>query len=303
MSKRPLLFLLGITGNLAFAAGCIIRALRRHNPQLDADILILTDGSLKDNDRRLLCELGASIERYQPPAIDLPREFLRTFSEFALAKFEAFRLLNKYKTVIWLDADIAIQGDLSPLAQYGPFSLAKERLHPSKEIPPKAETNFNAPVDGFDPDAENLNAGVWVLSDALPEPKKYYVRCLTLLKELAPKGIFLEQGVLNLLAQELQRNSPELFTLLPYERFNAHAYNPYSLHAAIVHCFGKSKFWNSGVYACTFPEWTRDYAAWQSMGGSAFAGQVYMPQVQELGINAYIRIIQGMGSVARHPPD
>ena len=42
----------------------------------------------------------------------------------------------------------------------------------------------------------------------------------------------------------------------------------------MVHAFGAYKLWNDGLTATCFPEWQRDYARWQRLGGSLYAGTV-----------------------------
>ena len=42
--RFPRAVVMGITGNWAFAAGTVLLALRRHNPALNADIIVFCDG-------------------------------------------------------------------------------------------------------------------------------------------------------------------------------------------------------------------------------------------------------------------
>ncbi|MDR2603948.1 MAG: hypothetical protein LBC55_01155, partial [Desulfovibrio sp.] len=90
----------------------------------------------------------------------------------------------------------------------------------------------------------------------------------------APYLRYPDQAVLNMLAQQLRRTDPHLFSLLPYERFNAHPRNPAAQTAAVVHAFGAYKLWDDGLTRCSFPEWHRDYCRWLSMGGSPWQGGV-----------------------------
>lgn len=288
MAKRPLLFLLGITGNLAFAAGCALRALRRHSPGLNCEVLIYTDGKLRPGDEELLHRLGARLEVYCPPPVKLPEDYARVFSPLSVARLEALRLLDDYRTVIWLDADIAVQGDLAPLAGYGPFSVAEECLHPEVAYRPAMSVNFHTPPPGI-PDAPNLNAGILVANDALPDPRGLYDRCLGWLEEYAPCATFLDQAVVNRLARHLEQRDPALFRLLPAERFNTHPFHPAARLSALVHAYSQPKFWNSGLYLCIFAEWSRDYAAWLDMGGSAHEGGMEQAEVPTGGLPAHVR--------------
>lgn len=275
MAKRPLALLLGSTGNLAFAAGCLLQALRRHSPRLEADIVLYTDGSLPPGDEALLRRLGATPVLYTPPEADFPPKALRTFTHIALARFEALRLLSRYRTVIWLDIDIALQGDITPLAAYGPFALALEdpAFSASGATMP-ASISITGSVPGFDPDAPNCNSGVLVFQDSLPDPEGLYRQCMEWLRLYAPQLTYMDQGIINLLAQRLRKQDSSLVRLLPHDRFNAHPRNPAAQHAAIVHAFGAYKLWDDGLTRCSFPEWERDYARWLDAGGSPWQGTV-----------------------------
>jgi lipopolysaccharide biosynthesis glycosyltransferase len=275
MDKRPLLLLLGITGDMAFAAGCLLLALRRHSPHLGADVLIYTDGTLPPGDEALLRGLGARPVPYQPPPVVLRPEANVRFPPLALARFEGFRLLARYRTVVWLDVDTAIQDDIADLTAYGPLAMALEDSHFSEVgKTPLAGVNFSAPAPGFDPWAPNFNSGVLVLQDALPDPEGIYRQCLKWLRECRAILRYPDQGVLNLLAQTLRKQHPTAFCLLPYDRFNAHPRNPEAQYAAIVHAFGAYKIWDDGLTRCSFPEWARDYRRWLSFGGSPWRGEV-----------------------------
>ena len=67
----------GITGNWAFAAGTVLLALRRHNPQLEADILVFCDNSLPEKDAEILRSLGAQLVPFTPIPAELTQELWR----------------------------------------------------------------------------------------------------------------------------------------------------------------------------------------------------------------------------------
>lgn len=275
MGKRPLALLLGITGDLGFAAGCLLLALRRHSPALNPDLWLFTDGALPPGDEYLLRGLGARPTLFIPPAGNFAPDAVRQFSLLALARFEGLRLLDEYRTVLWLDVDTAIQDDITPLLEYGPLSLAPEDPHfTDAGVTSPASINVNAPVPDLDPGAPNFNSGVLVLRDDLPDPHGLHRLCLDWLERWGGQCRYMDQPVLNMLVQKLQRESPALFRPLPCDRFNAHPRNPRAQRAAIVHAFGAYKLWDDGLTRCSFPEWERDYGRWLGMGGSPWRGRV-----------------------------
>ena len=268
------LLLLGITGDMAFAAGCLLQALRRHSPGLAADIRVYTDDALPESDVALLRGLGADLVRYAPPDCALDPAALKLFSHMCLARLEAFRLLDRYRSVVWLDVDTAIQDDISELFNWGPLSMALEDPHFTDAGTSRAGINIRGEVPGFDAAAPNYNSGVLALNGDLPDATGMYRQCMEMLRAYGPQLKYPDQAVLNLLMQALLRDKPELARVLPHDRFNAHPRNPASLRAAVMHAFGAYKLWDDGLTRCAFPEWQRDYLRWLSSGGSPWQGQV-----------------------------
>jgi lipopolysaccharide biosynthesis glycosyltransferase len=268
------LLLLGITGDMAFAAGCLLLALRRHSPHLAADIRIYTDGALPESDAALLRSLGADLVPYAPPDCALDPAALKLFSRLCLARFEGFLLLDRYRSVVWLDVDTAIQDDISGLFDFGPLSLALEDPHFTDAGTSRAGINISGDMPGFDANAPNYNSGVLVLNDDLPDPAGFYRQCVETLRAYGPRLKYPDQAVFNLLVQTLLRDRPELVRVVPHDRFNAHPRNPASLRAAVVHAFGAYKLWDDGLTRCSFPEWQRDYLRWLQAGGSPWRGTV-----------------------------
>lgn len=284
MSKRPLALLLGITGDLAFAAGCLLLALRRHSPTLNPDIILYNDGTLLPHDESLLRTLGARPVLFVKPEGAFNPDAVRKFSYLTLARLEGLLMLETYSTVLWLDVDTAIQDDIAPLTTYGPFSLALEDpcfTESGKGL--KARVNISGPVPELDLEAPNINSGVLVLQDSLPNPEGMYRQCMDWFRAYAPYLNYMDQGVLNLLAQQFQRETPELFSFIPHDRFNAHPRNPAAQRAAIVHAFGAYKLWDDGLTRCSFPEWERDYFRWLDMGGSPWQGKIENEEYLEGG--------------------
>ena len=270
----PHLLLLGITGDMAFAAGCLLLALRRHSPKLAADIRICIDDKLPESDAALLRGLGADLAPYAPPDCVLDASALALFSRMCLARFEGLRLLGQYRSVVWLDVDTAIQDDISALFDWGPLSLALEDPHFTDAGTSRAGINIQGEIPGFDPAAPNYNSGVLALNSDLPDPANLHQQCMDTLHAYGPQLKYPDQAVLNLLVQTLLRDRPELVRVLPHDRFNAHPRNPASLHAAVIHAFGAYKLWDDGLTRCAFPEWQRDYLRWLSAGGSPWRGRV-----------------------------
>ena len=274
---------MGITGNWAFAAGTVLLALRRHNPALNADIIVFCDDTLPASDARILQDMGAQLVPFAPVDAELTPEALSVFSPLSLAKFHCFDLLRQYESVVWLDSDILVQDELEELFACGPLALALE--DPEFSDPPgakPAQINLHGTVQDFDSGADNLNSGVIVFRNDLPAPENLRQMCLDFVCRHGTLLRYPDQAAFNALAQRLLRQEPPCVQQLA-QRFNAHPRNPAATYAPVVHAFGAYKLWNDGLTATCFPEWQRDYARWLRLGGSPYVGPVENAQFLEGG--------------------
>ncbi|MBQ7738928.1 MAG: glycosyl transferase family 8 [Desulfovibrionaceae bacterium] len=272
------LIVLGVTSKWAFAAGTVILALKRHNPNLKSDLLIFHDGQLKPQDKQIFTDLGCHLSHGSYRSNSLAENILKIFSPLALSKFLCFELLEFYEKIIWLDSDIIIQDQIDELWDYGPFSLAKEDPEFYEMRKPKtAKINFSAPsipsLPEFDLNAPNYNSGVIVFGQRLSNPKYYLDQCYRYLDATKEINRFADQGAFNFLAQILKQEKSSEWQELPI-KFNCHPRNQASLYAPIVHAFGAYKLWNDGLTQACFPEWQRDYLRWIKLGGSGWMGEV-----------------------------
>ena len=62
---------MGITGEWAFAAGAVLLAFRRHNPGLEADVIVFHDARLTEGDADLLRNLGARLTPFMLDQVGL----------------------------------------------------------------------------------------------------------------------------------------------------------------------------------------------------------------------------------------
>lgn len=273
-ARFPRAVVTGVTGDWAFAAGTVLLAFRRHNPGMEADIIVFCDDTLREADAAILRNLGAQLVPFTHVPAELTAEALEVFSPLSLAKFDCFDMLQRYTSVVWLDADVLVQDSLEGLFDCGPLGLALE--DPEFSDPPgvkPAQINLHESIEGFDGGADNLNSGVIVFRNDLPAPDALRQGCLEFVCRHCAILRNPDQAAFNLLAQMLLRQYPQGVFQLP-QAYNAHPRNPAAVFAPVVHAFGDEKPWNDGLTAACFPEWQRDYARWQSLGGNPYAGTV-----------------------------
>jgi lipopolysaccharide biosynthesis glycosyltransferase len=281
--KKKRAIVLGITSDLAFAAGVMLISLKRHlAPHVDGyDVVIIHDGKLHENDVRLFSRIwpDCALVDHTPLHLD-PDAFPAAFHPAYIYRLESFRMLDEYKTLLWLDCDLAIQDDISELFEYGPFAMAIDNF--SKPLTANGltlQSNFRTPLAGYDMDAEFYNTGVMVFQDTIPEPSAIYEWCMKTLVSLHDILIYQDQPVLNMLVQKRR----DMFTIFPAQRFNSFVPLASSNTAAIVHAIGRRKFWNDAFVALAYPEWQRDYHRWLRMGGSPYAGAVFFQEMAGYG--------------------
>jgi hypothetical protein len=289
MAKRPLAVLLGITGNLAFAAGCLLQAVRRHSPELAYDAFIYHDGTVLPSDAALLKDLGARLIPFHVPfSTKVGADFIAQCSLLAFARFECLKLLRRYRHVVYFDVDIAVQDDISSLLGYGPLGVTYEDRSFMRRPTYKAGCNFSQPVPGIIADAPGINSGVIVFNDELPNPEELYLSYCKWIDMYASRLIYWDQAILTLLAHRLEAMGAGIVQYMPTEKYNTHPYSANAVQAVLLHAFGPNKFWNDALMCLLCPEWARDYARWVAKGGSLWTGLVRNTDAAQGGAYAMI---------------
>ncbi|HUC16222.1 MAG TPA: glycosyltransferase family 9 protein [Acetobacteraceae bacterium] len=265
--KRPLAFLLGISENLGFAAGNVALGLQKCMPGEDYDVLIYYS-TLHDQDR-------AAFEKI--PNVQLvPFEFDTDFSDSMLARipegsrfrdmnklmclchFEAFALLSRYKSVVWLDADLGIQGNVKNITSFKPFGI-------TSDSPWTVQENFARPIAGYDMDAPGWCTAVMVVHDELPH-ENLHKWCYEKAIEYASVLHNPDQGIINLAFQHFHITPSEM----PYEVWQCVPRREQAGTALIVHFGDERKVWSDSNVFSAFPEWYRLHKEWLQLGGRDF---------------------------------
>lgn len=281
--KKPLAIVIGVTTDMAFAAGALMIQLTRHLPKNSYEVLILTTG-FSFNDRRILESIApCRLLPAEEPQQWVTHETLARYSLITLAKTKLFDFLQEFRTVLWLDADMAVQGDFLSRVEDDlagrPLGMAIEDPSFRPEGPHTAAVNFDEPIPGYDLNGPLLNSGFIALKDTLSDPKGKQAFVVDAMQSFGTISRFSEQGPFNLLALAHKDD----FAALPWETYNCHPFNPKSIRAPLVHAFGPCKFWNNGLLMILFPEWLRAYENWLQLGGSAFSGTIVTREFFEHG--------------------
>ena len=270
--KKRLAYYLACSNGIIFAAANVALSLNKYLADDDYEIIISTRFLSKSNKEALskiphvkLVDLKfpQGLETFLLSSEGLPscrwkdRNSLNT-----IAHFEVFRLLDEYRTVVWIDSDIAIQGDVSGLANYGPLGLPTDQHNGHQFL---VRDQFTTQLSGYNMDLPAYQNSCIVVTDDLPYKEMYHY-CYETLKRKAKFLLNADQSVMQLLIQDFNVKVNEI----PYHEYVCHAFNDYAALAKAVHFGAREKVWNNQQIFQSFPEWFRTHMRWLELGGDDF---------------------------------
>lgn len=136
-SQKNTAVVLGATGNLAFALGVVLKGLKRHNQKLleEADVIVYYQNMDETAREALGRIIPCRFVPYKfPHMAGMRPHVLRDYGEMTFVRYECFRFLKNYKYVMWLDADILIQGDISGMRGEIPHGIGFRREYYDERV-------------------------------------------------------------------------------------------------------------------------------------------------------------------------
>ena len=290
-SQKNTAIVLGATGNLAFALAVVLNGLKRHNQPLlaEADIIVYYQNMDEPVRQALNNILPCRFVPYKFPHMqDMRAHVLRDYGEMTFVRYECFRFLKNYQYVLWLDADILIQGDISGMRQQIVHGIGFRREYYDERV----RVNFTQDIAGFAMDAPHYNAGIMAISQALPGDRDALSDwCYQKTADIASSLYYPDQGILLLMCQHFG------LTIDPLdEKYNCEARrNGCALkRAALIHAVGHRKFWKYYY----FDEWFQDYKQWALQTG--FVCKNGFPIFEKWGLLKY-PLFQAAPNPAKYP--
>lgn len=257
VNQKETAVLFGSSATYTFALFVSVQSFLKHSPRLAeaSDIFIYAYRWPEETKKLFTAHFPVKIIDYELPDFVPDVENIRRFTPALFARFEAFDLLQRYKNVVCLDSDILVQKELAHVldAPAGTVSLTHDNL-------PSVQSNFSAPVPGYDMSVQNKNAGFIVLKNPLPA-REIHTWLYQMLAQHAHLCSLGDQGLINLLFQQFHLSVislPQLYNL------KASASNKQLKQAYIIHSSGPRKFWQYYY----FDEWYKDYAFYRRQGGN-----------------------------------
>jgi lipopolysaccharide biosynthesis glycosyltransferase len=250
---------ISVSSDLAFAAGVtLINFIEIHGTE-GFHFRIFSDSKLPRM-VKIFMKLGADfeVEVYKPP-VNWTKlwgsKAIAYFTPLVLAKFEGFRLLSEFSTVVWLDYDILITKSISELWDKSNFDMA---FSGSSQMITKG---FTDPPDGRDLNSEGMSAGILAFRRSFPSWNSATLELYELFTEYYSKLYYPEQAVFDIFLS----THPGFAHWQLDEKFGAYPGQESSTNA-ILHAYGSQKFW-SGLHN---EFWQNYYLDWLSRGGSSW---------------------------------
>lgn len=262
----------GSSSSFAFAMYVSLWSFLKNSPKLaaQADIYVYAYQWSEEIKQKIRSLGPITILDFDIPA-DIERtEHILRFTPALFHRFEAFKLLDKYETVICLDSDILVKKELLETIskQQKPIGLTPDTM-------PIVRRNFKSDIPGYDMSAPCYNAGFIVLKkQGFPANSgEIYSWLYDMLKKYSYTACLGDQGLINLALQEFKLQ-PEVYSMLYNQPASSSAKQ--LKKAFIIHSTGHRKFW---CYYF-FKEWVEGYAKWREIGGPAVGVRKESPRWQ-----------------------
>lgn len=283
--------ILGATGNLSFALAVALKGLKRHNADLlkRADVIVYYQNMDQTHRQALNRIVPCRFVEYHFPHMEGMRpHILRDYGEMTFVRYECFRFLKQYEYVLWLDADILVQGDISGMLAQIPHGIGFRREYYDERV----RVNFTQNIPGYKMNAPHYNAGIMAAGNKLPgKMDQLSDWCYQKTEEISPSLYYPDQGILLLMCEHFK------LTIDPLdEKYNCEARRcaPALRKAAIVHAVGHRKFWKYYY----FDEWYQMYREWVKETG--LPCQNNFPAFKKLGLLKY-PLFQVAPNPTQHP--
>ncbi|EHL15449.1 hypothetical protein HMPREF9629_01838 [Peptoanaerobacter stomatis] len=247
------------------------------------DEAIIYHTNFSENDKKLMnsimpCRFIDYISPIPKETFNLPR--FKRFSPIMFVRYEIFNLIREYETIMWIDTDVLIQGDLSKLLEEvkktGYAMLSEDPHNNSAGNVDYMRTNFFKSVPNYDMDRYLLCTGTIIVNRKLTIKSDYTNWCYKKTIEWAKNLNLPDQGVINALVQEFNIKTTPIGHNGVYGCFPS--YGRDCSKAIYIHAWGENKFWNDWYLYNKFPKWKEVYDKWIDMGGSRLLDK-FVPEV------------------------
>ena len=200
------------------------------------------------------------------------------YSEMVFCKYECFKLLERFQTVMWTDYDVVFQRDVGELLEQCTNSIRTLMYRSTDEVGTlRRQLRYGKEQivgNKYDLDTLSMATGLFVLSGNLSaSPQELYEHCIRLTEEYGDCLCLPEQAIFDMLFQDFNI-TPEP---IPWT-YATHPTDKTAASAPILHAYSQPKFWNG----LENEKWNAYYTQWLSMGGSRW----------KIGFNGWLKNIR-----------
>lgn len=261
-----------ISESMLPAVANIIIGIEHYSKHLDASYVIfhMKDEIFKENDLKALHAITNKVEfrsldfsKYEDSLknTSLYQNYQKRYGGLIVyAKFFIFNLLTEFHNVLWLDADILIQGDISSIFKFKPMAWRPALI-------PMTSVKINKASYKFTDKDTRPNAGVIFVSDEIPNYSTLTEECFNILiNEIDDLTGALDEIIFGIINHKYSIGAQQL-----HPRYNCGCGWQNSHRALIVHSIGPNKFWNSAIRFSLFHKWKENNDKWVKLGGTNIA--------------------------------
>lgn len=230
-------------------------------PNIADELVIFHDGVPVDEQRKVQKIFPTRFIEYTSPfrcdEANFSYNITKYFSLMVFCKYECFRLLEEYSTIIWTDYDVLIEKDISELIQ---MKNACSKFITDEYLVKKFDmslfykhTDLLKTVDVL---GTGICTGLFVLFDTFPKYKQFYEDCIAITEELGASLSLPEEAVISILLKKYNIVYDDIDTKI-YVRQPKDLLQDKTEYK-ILHAAGQPKFWN-GLYN---EKWNNYYCEW-----------------------------------------
>lgn len=278
--KKKAIFVI-INDSYSFAFGNLLVGLNKHFSSLEETDIICYEENISEKNKKALLSLNQniifnklddSLKSFSNNILNDKYVTKTRWGKYVLVKLEGFNLINTYEKVLFLDVDMLIQEDISPIFEYTNIAWRKIIAWSGKDV-------FKTVLDVNKQEIIACSSGCILFSKELRDYKivpedweKAYLKIRNL------KG-GLDERLLTYLAYSKGITVNEL----PMS-YNCPFMEKEVNQAKIIHFIDGTddcKPWQDNMIALAFPEWIENNKAWIAAGGEKHLKPKLYETVQE----------------------
>ncbi|MCQ2497654.1 MAG: hypothetical protein MJ133_01600 [Lachnospiraceae bacterium] len=249
----------GGTKDDAIPIAVFIINVAKTNSHLFDKVIVYHDGISHKIQRQINDFFPTEFIYYDYPLKTKNDAVLSRFSKMVFCKYECFKLLQQYETVVWSDYDVVLLRKLDIFCNPAPNTINGLQSYDSlRRMLFKDITNKEI-SSSFNIDQEGFGTALFSFSRDIKNYQQIYEWCYEKTKTWSEDLYLPEQCIFSMAIQKF--NIP--LVRFPFDKYACHPSNKTVGDEYIIHAYGSQKFWD-GI---NYPIWNNLYEEWLKAGG------------------------------------